>query len=251
MSQTIDRSFIGEGVIWGRAYQSNDPLLPFGNCDSFSLKYATDRKTLANFMGGGGNRNVRERVTDVTSTIGMYDLTADNIARVTRATVKEIAAGTVVSEALACAGIAGELIPFNHLPDLSVAPVLKTAGDVALVAGVDYMLSPHGIIVGGSGVITVAGIKASYTKLKVSELHMLNGAQVEMELFIAGLNDAQSGEPFSLKVNRCKFGLLQEFAVLGQDYVKLEGPAEILADPLVTATDISKFCVMSLVNKAA
>lgn len=251
MSQVIDRSFIGEGVIYGRLYQSQDALLPFGNCDSYNLRYSTDRKTLANFMGGGGNRNVRERVTDVTSSIGMYDLTATNIARVTRSTVKEVAAGTVVSEVLACEGIEGELIPFKYLPNLSVAPVLKTAADAALVAGTDYILTPHGAIVTGASAITAAGIKVDYTKLKVSEVHMLNGAQVELELFIAGLNDAQSGEPYSLKVHRAKFGMLQEFPVLGQDYVKLEGPAEVLADPLVTATDISKFCVMSLLNKAA
>ncbi|MGF6695220.1 hypothetical protein M2318_005321 [Metapseudomonas resinovorans] len=247
----IDRSFIGEGIIYGRQYQSQDALLPFGNCDAFNLRFATDRKTLANFMGGGGNRNVRERPTDVTGAIGMYDLTPTNIARVTRSTIKAIAAGTVTDEALACEAIEGELIPFKHLPDLSVAVTVKTASDTALVAGTDYLLTPHGVIVTGSSAITSAGIKATYTKLKASAVQMLNGSQVEMELFIAGLNDAQSGEPYSLRVRRAKFGMLQEFPVLGQDYVKLDGPVELLADPLVVATDISKFCEMTLLDKAA
>ncbi len=39
-------------------------------------------------MGGGGNSNVRERVTDVTSSIGMFDLTAENVALVTRSTIQ-------------------------------------------------------------------------------------------------------------------------------------------------------------------
>lgn len=245
MSQIVDRSFIGEGVIWGRAYQSQDALLPFGNCDSFNLRYATDRKALANFMGGGGNRNVRERVTDITASIGMYDLTSENVARVTRSTIKDVASGSVVDEVLACEGIEGELIPFEHIPDLSVAPTLKTAGDVALVAGTDYLLHPHGVTVTAGTAITSAGIKASYTRKATSEVHMLNGSQVELELFIAGLNDAQSGEPFSMRVRRAKFGMLQEFPVLGQDYVKLDGPCEVLADSLVTATDLSKFCVLT------
>ncbi len=250
MSQIVDRSFIGEGVIWGRAYQSQDALLPFGNCDSFNLRYATDRKALPNFMGGGGNRNVRERVTDITAGIGMYDLTSTNIARVTRSTIKDVAAGAVANEVISCEGIEGELIPFKHIPDLSVPPTLKTAADVDLVAGTDYILSPHGVIVTSGTSITSAGIKASYTRKATSEVHMLNGSQVELELFIAGLNDAQSGEPFSLKVNRAKFGMLQEFPVLGQDYVKLDGPCEILADPLVTATDLSKFCTLTQLKAA-
>ncbi|MFO5941283.1 hypothetical protein ACLBSY_30735, partial [Pseudomonas aeruginosa] len=84
MLQTIDRSFIGEGIIHARLYGSQEPFLPLGNCDTFNISFATDRKTLPNYMGGGGNSNVRERVTDVTSSIGMFDLTAENVALVTR-----------------------------------------------------------------------------------------------------------------------------------------------------------------------
>lgn len=80
---------------------------------------------------------------------------------------------------------------------------------------------------------------------------MLNGSQVGLEMFIAGLNDAQSGEPYTLHLKRVKFGLLSELPVFGQEYLRLEGPAELLADPLVTATDLSKLCEMNLVEKAA
>ena len=247
----IDRSFAGEGIIYARAYQSADPLLDIGNCDTFDISFTSDVSKLKNYRGGGGNRNTREVVSDVTAKIGMYDLTAANVARVTRSNVLAIAAGTVLNEVLACAGVEGELIPFDNLPDLTVAPVIKTAGDVALVAGTDYLLSPHGIIVTGSGAITVAGIKASYTKLPASALQLLNGSQVELEFYIAGLNDAQSGEPFSLRPRRAKLGLISELKVFSQEYLKLDASAELLADPLVLSTDLSKFCEMKMVNKAA
>ena len=129
----IDRSFIGEGIVYGRVYQSQDALLPFGNCDAFNLRFATDRKTLANFMGGGGNRNVRERPTDVTGAIGMYDLTPTNIARVTRSTIKHIAAGTVTDPA-ECARIAaagGQLVVTPHA-DPEVVRAAKSAGMFAV-----------------------------------------------------------------------------------------------------------------------
>lgn len=247
----IDRSFAGEGIIYARAYQSADPLLDIGNCDTFNLSFTTNKTKLPNYRGGGGNRNVREVVTDVTAAIGMYDLTATNVARVTRATVTAVAAGVVTAEVLACAGVEGELIPFKNLPDLSVAPVIVTASDAALVAGTDYLLTPHGIIVTANSDITVAGIKATYTKLAADALQLLNGSQVELEFYIAGLNDAQSGEPFSLRPRRAKLGLINQLSVFGQEYLKLEANAELLADPLVQSNDISKFCEMQLVSKVA
>ena len=247
----IDRSFIGEGIPYARAYQSQDPLIDVGNCDTFNISFTTDRQTLRNFRGGGGNRNVREQVTDVTSTIGLYDLTATNLARVTRSTINAVAAGQVTAEPRACAGVEGELIPFKHLPDLAQPVTVVTAADTALAAGTDYLLTPHGIIVTAGSAIDDTGVKVTYTKLKASAVQMLNGSQVELEIFIAGMNDAQSGEPYSLHLKRVKFGLLSELPVFGQEYLRLEGPAELLADPLVTATDLSKFCEMNLVDKAA
>lgn len=247
----IDRSFIGEGIPYARLYQTQDPLIDIGNCDTYNISFTTDRQTLRNYRGGGGNRNVREQVTDVISTIGMYDMTATNLSRVTRSTVTSIAAGTVTDELRISAGVEGELIPLKHLPDLGQSVTVKTAADAELQAGVDYLLTPHGLIVTAGSNIDDTGVKVSYTKLKSSAVQMLNGSQVELEMFIAGLNDAQSGEPYTLHLKRVKFGLLSELPVFGQEYLRLEGPAELLADPLVTATDLSKFCEMNLVDKAA
>jgi len=245
----VDRSFIGEGIIYARAYQSTDALLDIGNCDAFNIAFATNRVTLPNYRGGGGNRNVRELVTDVTSTIGMFDITATNLARVTKAVIQEVAAGAVTAEVLTCKGVEGELIPFKNLPDLTAPVTLVTAADAALSAGQDYLLTQHGIIVTAGSLITDAGIKATYTKLATSAVQMLAGSQVELEVFIAGLNDAQSGEPYALRAHRVKFGLVSELPVLGQEYMRLEAPAELLASDLISGTGISKFCQMDLVKK--
>jgi len=336
-----DRSFIGEGIVYARRYQTNDPLIDIGNCDTFNIGFTSDRQTLPNFRGGGGNRNVRERITDVTATIGMYDLTPDNIARVTRSTIAQVAAASVVGEVLRVGGVAGELVPFAKLPDTSQAVTITragaltasseaalgnvgngtlnslsvttagvgaynvgltsatefavtgpgstavgtgevgtpfnagglaftlTAGSTAFAAddaftitvaqgagaaaeqGVDYQLTPHGIIIPAGSAITTAGAAASYTSLKAGVIHMLAGSQVELEIYIAGLNDAQTGEPYSLRARRVKMGVISELAALGQEYLRLEASAELLADPLVTEAGISKFCEMAVVNKAA
>ncbi|WP_160286544.1 phage tail tube protein [Pseudomonas knackmussii] len=250
MLQPIDRSFIGEGQAFGRLYGSQDPLLPFGNSDAFSLSYATDRKALANFMGGGGNRNVRTRATDVTGSIGLYDITPENVATITRGGIIVAPTTAITDELHTSAGVAFELIPFKYLPDLTKTVTVKTAADTALVAGEDYLLTPHGIQVLTNSDIDATGVKISYTPRKSSAVQMLNSSEKEFELFIAGLNDAQSGEPYALRIRRAKFGLLQELPVLGQDYLKLTGPIELLADSTVVADDISKFCQMDLATAA-
>lgn len=334
----IDRSFVGEGIIYARAYQSADPLLDIGNCDTFNLSFASNRTTLPNYRGGGGNRNVREQVTDVTATIGMFDITATNLARVTKAAIQSIAAGAVSNEVCKAGGVAGELIPFKHLPDLSqevtvsllpatasASATVGNAGDGTIgavtvtgaaigaytveltsataftvtgpgaaiigsgtvgeafvggglsftvtagatpfiagddftitvaatgeaAAGVDFLLTPHGITRTSGSAITAAGVVVSYTRLEADAVQLLAGSQVELELYIAGLNDAQSGEPFALRPRRVKFGIASELPVFGTEYLRLEAPAELLADDLVTATDISKFCEIQLLKKAA
>ncbi len=214
----IDRSFVGEGIIYGRIYQSAEALTDLGNCDTFNLSFATERKTLPNYRGGGGNRNVRERVTDVTATVGMFDIVASNLARVTKAVIAEVAAGAV------------------------------TAADVALQPGTDYLLTAHGVIVTPGSLIDDTGIKASYTRLQSSAVQMLAGSQFELELFIAGLNDAKSGEPFALRVHRAKFGLAKEIPMFGTEFMRLEAPVELLASDLVQSGGISKFCQMDLVT---
>lgn len=250
MLQTIDRSFIGEGQAFGRLYGSQDPLLPFGNSDAFNLSYATDRKALPNFMGGGGNRNVRTRPTDVTGSVSFYDITPENVATITRGSIVVTPTTAITDELHTSAGVVFELIPFKYLPDMSKTVTVKTAADAALAAGTDYLLTPHGIQVLSGSTIDETGIKVSYTPRKSSVVHMLNSSEKEFELFIAGLNDAQSGEPYALRIRRAKFGLLQEMPVLGQDYLKLTGPIEVLADSTVVADDISKFCQMDLAQAA-
>lgn len=242
----VDRSFIGEAEIFVRPFGTAGALQSIGNCDTFNIGYNVDSRKLPNFMGGGGNRNVSEKVSDVTVAIGMYDVTPENLARVTKAAVSNYAAGIVNAEPIACAGVEGELIPFKYLPDLTQPVTISTADDVALAEGQDYILGPHGIFPTGDSGITSAGIKATYTRKGASVVEMLAGSQVELELFVAGLNDAQSGEPYALRAHRCKFGLIKELGLIGTSYMKLDSQGELLADHRVTEVGISKFCKMDL-----
>ena len=45
-----------------------------------------------------------------------------------------------------------------------------------------------------------------------------------------------------------KLGVVSQLQVLGQEYLKLEAPGELLADDTIVASDISKFCAMELAS---
>jgi hypothetical protein len=241
-----DASLVGFGDLFTRPYQSQKAMLPWGNTTELKIAHTEEQKSLANFITGVGNRNSFSRVTGVTCSFTMYDVNARNLAIVGRGTIKGVAAGAVVDELLICEGVPGELIPFDNLPDMSVAAVIKTAADTALEPGEDYIFTPYGIQLTSGTSVTSAGIKASYTKLKADVVQMLTSAQPTLEVYFAGLNAAAGGAPTPARLRRFKVGIVQEIALSGSDYAAYSVTGELLADPLVTATDMSQFYELGL-----
>lgn len=241
MMTVQDASLIGFGELFSRRYQTQQALLPWGNTSDLKIAHSEEQQKLRNFITGVGNRNSVSQITDVTCSFTLYDVNPRNVALVGRGTIKGVAAGTVADEPQACEGVVGELIPFDNLPDLSVAPVIKTAGDVALSAGDDYLLTPYGIQVLSTTKITSAGVKCSYTKLKADVVQMLTTSAAELEVYFAGLNSAQNGAPMPARLRRLKIGLVQEIQLSGTSYAAFNVTGELLADPLVTASDMSQF----------
>lgn len=244
-----DASLIGFGEIFSRRYQTQQALLPWGNTTDLKITHTEEEQKLRNFITGAGNRNSNSQVTGVAFSFTAYDINPRNLAMVGRGTIKGVAAGAVVDEPQVCEGLPGELIPFNNLPDLSVAPVIKTAADVALVPGDDYLLTPYGIQVTSDSDITAAGVKCSYTKLKANVVQMLTTAAADLEIYVAGLNSAQGGAPTPARMRRAKIGLVQEIQLTGTTYAALQVTGELLADPTITASDMSQF--FELGQKAA
>lgn len=240
-----DFSFIGEGIVYyARAYGSTDSYVDLGNVDELGLAFAIEKKELKNFRGGG-NRNVRESVNSISSAISMYDLTAGNLALVTNSVITDVVDTAITAEACTAGGQEGELIAFRYMPDLSKAITVKTAADVELKQGVDYDLTKHGITSKGAK-ITAAGVLVDYTPLKSTALYMLAGSAQTLELMIMGLNDAQSGTPYTVRIHKAKFGLTQSLPFFSQEYAKLQATIEVLADDTKTGSGISKFCEMQL-----
>lgn len=246
-----DASLIGYGDIFTRAYQTPKALLPWGNSSELQIAHTEDQQVLPNYITGQGNRNTTGRVTGVTASFTLYDINARNLAIVLRGKVRGVSAGAITAPELhVCEGLPGELIPFDELPDTSVAYEIKSADGVTTYEpGTDYLMTPYGIQLTSGTSITVAGITAMYTKLKADVVEMLTSAQTELEMYFAGLNAAQGGSPTPARLRRFKPALVQQIQLSGTAYAAYQVSGELLADMLVTEPDMSQF--YSLGMKAA
>lgn len=243
---TTERSFIGAGQIYIQPYDKSAPLLPIGNVSEFTFTFEEDRKELKNFLGGGGNRNVVSRVSGITASVAAHDFTAENIALALRGAVAVSEGMAVVDELHPSFGIAAELIPFDKLPDLKKPITVKDTTDAVLVAGEDYEVTSAGIRVLEGGMIDATGVAVSYTPLKANMVQALVESGREFTLFMEGLNDAQEGSPFNIRVHRVKFSPVQNLGFISDDFASIPLALDVLADSQIAGAGLSPFMQLDL-----
>lgn len=244
--QKVERSFIGAGQIYIQPYDKSAPLLPIGNVSEFTFSFEEDRKELKNYLGGGGNRNVVTRVSNITASLAAHDFTAENIALALRGSVAVTESLTISDEQHPSFGIAGELIPFNKLPDLKKTITVKDASDSALVVGDDYEVTSAGIRVLQGGLIDDTGVSVSYSPLKADMVQALVASGSEFTLFMEGLNDAQEGSPFNIRVHRIKFSPVQNLGFISDDFAAIALQLDVLSDTNITDAGLSPFMQIDL-----
>ena len=243
---STERSFIGAGQIHIQPYDKSAPLLPLGNVSEFTFSFEEDRKELKNYLGGGGNRNVISRVSGITASVVAYDFTADNISLALRGSVAAVSTTAVTDEELVSYGVADELIPFNSLPDNSQSLTVKDSLDTVLTEGDDYERVKSGIKVLDGGGIDNQGIKVSYTPMKANMVQALVESGREFVLFMEGLNDAQEGLPFNIRVHRVKFSPVQNLGFISDDFASIPLQIDVLADMSISGNGLSPFMQIDL-----
>ncbi len=241
-----ERSFIGAGQIHIQPYDKSAPLLPVGNVSEFTFSFEEDRKELKNYLGGGGNRNVISRVSGITANVVAHDFTADNLSLALRGAVSEVATTAVTDEELVTHGVVDELIPFNKLPDNSQSLTVKDSLDTVLTEGEDYERVKSGIKVMDGGGIDNQGIKVSYTPIKANMVQALVESGREFILFMEGLNDAQEGLPFNIRVHRVKFSPVQNLGFISDDFASIPLQIDVLADTSISGNGLSPFMQIDL-----
>ena len=244
----IDYSFIGAGSVHIQPYDKSAPLLPMGNIGEFAFSFEEEKKEQKNFLGGGGLRNVLSRISGITASIKAYDFTPANIALALRAGIDAVGAAPVTGEEIAAHGVDGDLIPFRFIPDLTQTITVKDSTDATLVLGTDYSLTKAGIrVMDGSG-IDKETLSVDYTPIAGNAIQALVQSGKEFSLFMEGLNDAQEGRPFTIRVHRVKFSPVQNLGFISDDFAEIPLAMDILADPLITGSGLSPFMQLDLVE---
>ena len=121
--------------------------------------------------------------------------------------------------------------------------VWTNRGAVAMVDGTDYTLGKAGLSIDADASRFAEGlpIKISYTKMAAEITQMLTQAAPEYVLFFDGLNEADSGNPFYVKLHRVKFGVTSGLDMIGDDFAGLEVSFDVLQDTTISGTGISQY----------
>ncbi len=243
---TMDRSFIGAGSIYIKPADDSAPLLPVGNFSQFQFSFEEDKKELKNYLGGGGNRNTLSWISSISASLTAHDFTAENLAMALRGSATSGSTTAITDEQHTSFGIAGELIPFIRMPDLSKTITVKDSLDTSLIEGDDYTLTKAGIKVVDGGGIDDQGVQVSYTPLAANMVQALIESGKEFVLFMEGLNDAQDGKAFNIRVHRVKFSPVQNLDFISDDFASIPLELDVLADTSITNSGLSTFMQIDL-----
>lgn len=233
MTYAPDLSYIGSGQIYIRERGSAAPFVDIGNCSALTASPQEDVKTLTDSTSpGGGTRNEVRRITGVDISYTFTDFSAANFERALRGTSSTTTAGTVTDEAVV--GYKGGWTPLAKLAT-SITTVKNTAGTTTYVAGTDYVLQDGGLYIpSGSAIVDpIAGasnLKVTYANPATSTVQPLVNSAKQYEMLFVGLNEAQSGKKVRIWMFKVSAGVIQQMAMIGQDFGSGEVPGKLLSD---------------------
>jgi hypothetical protein len=245
-NDVADKSYIGSGNILIREYGAAAPLLEIGNCSAFSFSPQEDVKQQQDFTTpGGGLRNQVRRLTGVDVTWTFHDFTAENFARGLRADVATITAGTATDEAVVA--YKGGYTPLAKIAT-SITSVEPHGGGTAYTAGTDYEYRDGQLYIpsGSSIPAPVAGaanVDVTYAYAAQKRVEALVNSNKIYEVVFMGLNEAQSGKTTRIRCHKVNGGLLQQMAVIGDDYGAGEVQGALQSDS-TKGVGLSKYMVI-------
>lgn len=244
MIPSTDYSYLGSGSLLIREFQAAAPFLPVGNCSALAFTPEEDVKTLPDYTQPGGNaRNEVRRLTKVGMSYTFHDFSAENFGRGLRADVDTIAGGTASAEAVVA--YKGGYAPLAKIATAitSVEPVgggtpFATPGDYELRDGQLYIPSGSTIaaVTGGA-----ANIEVDYSFVAQKKVEALVESNKQYEALFVGLNEARSGKRVRVHAYKISGSVLQEMAVIGDDFGAGQVSGTLLSDSTKTGSGISQY----------
>ncbi|MCC7096170.1 MAG: hypothetical protein IT472_03200 [Thermomonas sp.] len=244
MIPSTDYSYLGSGSILIREFGSAAPLVTLGNCSELKFSPQEDVKTLMDSTQPGGNkRNEVRRLTGVDMSFTFHDFSAANFAIGLRSSASDIAAGTVpAEEAVAYKGGYTKLAKIAA----TITKVEPAGGGAAYTVGTDYELRDGMLYLPSTSTIPapVSGavnVNVTYTNVAQSKVEALVASNKQYELVFVGLNEAQSGKRVRVHAYKVSGGVLQEMALIGDDFGAGQVNGALLPDGSRTGAGISQY----------
>lgn len=246
MIPSDDYSYLGSGSILIREYGAAAPFLPIGNCSALNLSPQEDVKSLPDHTKPGGNkRNEVRRVTGVDMSYTFHDFSAENFARGLRADVTTIAGGTATDET--AVAYKGGYTPLAKIAT-AITAVESVGGATTYVVGTDYELRDGQLYIPSTSTIAepvagAANVQVTYTYVAQKKVQALVNSNKQYEVLFLGLNEARSGKRVRVHAYKVAGGVLQQMALIGEDFGAGEINGGLLADTTKTGAGISQYFV--------
>lgn len=237
-----DFSYIGKGQIYLGLKAGGEALRPIGNVGSLELTIEEEKKELPDFTSsGGGFYNTLSRVTGVTGTITMHDLSPKNLALALRGAASTVTTGAITDESHT--GYAGGLVDFAKQPDTTqTITVTSDPAGTTYVEDTDYTVTRSGIVIIAGGAITDGtAILVDYTPVAAELVQALTASANEYKMVLDGLNEARSGKATTHTMYRVKFSPVQGLSLIGDDFAGMQLTFDVLKDTTITGAGLSQY----------
>ena len=239
-SQGTELSYIGKGSFSARIKGAAAGMLPLGNVSAANVRITEDKKELLDYQSaGGGQANALRRIQTVELGLTLRDFSAANIAKALFGAASVVAAGTAVTESVV--GYEDALTPLGKagITNLVVKDVTDTT---TYVAGTDYDLVRSGLWVYSAGAIANgATLHLTYDHPAQNVVEALVNSGLEYEVFLDGLNEAQSGKAVSIRFHRLRFGPIADWGLISDDYGEIALTGDLLKDSTITTSGLSQY----------
>lgn len=234
-----NRSFIGLADCYLAPYATAGAARFLGSLSQLQLQYDEEQKEQRNYGREGGLLNASTRVNKIAVNATFQSISKANLALALRAAATDEVGGTVTDEPHTAYPDA--LVRTAH-PNPTAVVVTDDAGAVTYDEGDDYRVTGAGIVpVAGGDIGSAAAIKVSYSYGAYERVEALTESQQDWTLNFDGLNEAEGGQNVVADLWRLRFGGVQSFDLIGDEYINLQLTGFLLRDPNQTGAGVSKF----------
>lgn len=244
MIPSDDYSYLGSGSLLIREYGAAAPFLSVGNCSALNFAPQEDVKSLPDYTQPGGNkRNEVRRLTGVDINYTFHDFSAENFARGLRADASTIAAGTATAEAVVA--YLGGYAPLSKIAT-AITSVEPVGGGTPYDVDDDYELRDGQLYIPSGSAIPApvagaANCEVDYSFAAQKKVEALVNSNKQYEAMFVGLNEAKSGARVRVRAHKISGGILQQMALLGEDFGAGEIAGALLSDSTKSGAGISQY----------